>query len=335
MVVIKWIGICIGVLVVALALWLLSMRMGMWNPSYDEVRQKYAGPPSKFVKVGDVNLHVRDEGKGPVVLMLHSSMSNLSIWDGWADVLKKKYRVIRIDWPPYGLSRDPKPSTGTAGVAKIVAAFVQQQNLTDMTIVGSSCGATLAVMYTAAHPERVRALALSTLPLSAPPPTKIPFIDTAIVWTHDNLVPNYNPRFWYNRSLPLLYGTPSRLKPETVDWYWAMNNIPGNFERVATYYKANTGSLWKSGAGDEAAKIRVPILLQWGDKDIVLPISRVPDAVSKFSNAKVEVIHYPDVGHYPMLELPEQTGQDLLSFVDRVHASAPVRAGAGALRGTR
>lgn len=82
MIVIRWIGIGALLILLALALYLGSMRLGLWNPSLAQVKAAQAGPPSKFMKVGDVDVHYRDEGKGPVVLMLHSSMTNLRIWDG-------------------------------------------------------------------------------------------------------------------------------------------------------------------------------------------------------------------------------------------------------------
>lgn len=323
--VLKWLALAVLVLVAAFVVLILTIRAGWWNPSYDEVMAKHAGPPSKLVTVGDVKLHVRDEGTGPVVLMLHSSMSNLRLYDGWADKLKDRYRVIRIDWPPYGLTVDPKPSRGMPGVVELVDRFVQQEGLDKFTLVGSSSGATVSVLYTAQHPERVRALALSTLPLKAPPPLEPPLFIQAMQYIHQNWTPNYMPRFYYQNSLSGLYGVPSRLKPETVTWYYETNNIPGKFAKVKEYWEANVKGVWATGAEDKAASITVPILLQWGDRDYVLPTSRAGEAVSQFSKAKVKLIHYPDVGHYPMLELPNETGADLRAFIDQVHAAEPAQ----------
>lgn len=150
----KWVGMALLAIVVAGGAALGLMRAGAFNPSWEQVKERWAGPPSKFVKVGAVTLHVRDEGQGPVVLMLHSSMSNLRIWDAWADRLKTRHRVIRIDWPPYGLSIDPRPSTGLQGVMKLVEAFVEQEKLDHFAIVGSSSGATLSVLYARPIPTR-------------------------------------------------------------------------------------------------------------------------------------------------------------------------------------
>ncbi|MDE1147231.1 MAG: alpha/beta hydrolase [Azospirillaceae bacterium] len=311
----------LGGLVLLAAAVLGSMRLGWWNPSYETVRAHQATPPSRFDQVGDTLVHMRDEGRGPVVLMLHSSMTNLRLWDDWADQLTAGgYRVIRFDWPPYGLTVDPAPSQGMPSAVALVERFVDQLKLDRFVIVASSSGATVATLYTARHPEKVRALALSTLPLKAPPPTPVSWFVSAVLWLHLNVVPNYNPPIFYRESLAQLYGRPERLKPETVRWYYETNNIPGGFKRVMQYLEANQKNFWKTGAGDEAAAVRVPILLQWGDRDIVLPIDRAEEARRMFANAPMQVIHYPDVGHYPMLELPGPTGADLKTFLDTLPA---------------
>lgn len=306
-------------LVLVLATVLLTMRLGWWNPSYESVRAAQAGPPSTFERIGTANIHIRDEGPrdGPVVIMLHSSMTNLREWDGWTDALKDKYRVIRFDWPPYGLSTDSAPTTGLPGVVSLLDKLVEKKGLRRFAFVGTSSGATLATLYAAKHPGKVTALALSALPLKAPPTPDFSRVMWAMVWTHEKLVPNYYPRFYYRRSLSELYGRPERLTDETVDWYYRTNTIPGGFARVKDYYEANKKAVWAKGAGEDAAKVTAPILLQWGDADPVLPRYLAADAVKEFSATKVEVIHYPDLGHYPMLELPRETARDLRSWLDR------------------
>jgi len=319
----------LGLLLIVLAI-IATMRLGWWNPSYEEVLAKQATPPSKFVQVGDVNLHVRDEGTGPVIIMLHSSMSNLRIYDAWADQLKQDYRVIRFDWPPYGLSTDPNPSTGMPGVVALLEQFVEQEGLEEFSIVGSSSGATISTLYTARNPGKVRALALSVLPLKAPPPTEFTPLVTGMLWLHQNVVPNYNSKFYYRNTLAGLYGNPDLLTDETVDWYYETNNIPGGFARVSQYYTANTQGVWARGAGDEAASVRVPILLQWCDSDPVIPKEAAGEAVAQFANAEVTLIRYPDAGHYPMLEIPDETGADLKAFFDRIYADPPASDAAAA-----
>lgn len=323
--VLKLSGLALLIVVVAIAAVLGTMRLGWWNPSYESVKAAQAAPPSEFMKVGTANLHIRDEGPrdGPVVIMLHSSMTNLREWDVWAAALTDKYRVIRFDWPPYGLSTDSAPSTGMPGVVKLLDQLVAMKGIDRFALVGTSSGATISTLYAADHPEKVTALALSTLPLKAPPPSDFSRLLMSMVWVHENLVPNYYPRAYYEISLSELYGKPERLKPETVDWYYQTNNIPGGFARVRAYYEANKKAVWAKGAGDEAARVKAPILLQWGDVDPVLPKYLAADAVKDFSGTRVDLIHYPDVSHYPMLELPEETGRDLRAWFDKTLPETP------------
>jgi hypothetical protein len=117
---VKRIGKVLIFLVLLVAGVLGTMRLGWWNPSYESVKAHQAAAPSRFEQHGTPNLHIRDKGEGPVTLMLHSSMTNLREWDAWADALKGRYRVIRFDWPPYGLSIDSAPSTDMPGVLSLI-----------------------------------------------------------------------------------------------------------------------------------------------------------------------------------------------------------------------
>ncbi len=236
---------------------------------------------------------------------------------GRLDALKDKYRVIRFDWPPYGLSTDSAPSTGMPGVVALLEKVVAAKGLERFAMVGTSSGATISTLYAARHPDQVTALALSALPLEAPPPTDFSRLMWAMIWTHENIVPNYYPRAYYRQSLSELYGRPGRLTDATVDWYYQTNTIPGGFARVKAYWEANKKAVWAKGAAGDAAQVTAPILLQWGDRDPVLPKALASKAVSQFEQAKVDVIHYPDVGHYPMLELPAETAKDLRTWLDR------------------
>ena len=60
-----------------------------------------------FMDIGGMKVHLRDEGpvdeKAPIVLM-HGTGSSLHAWEGWAQALKDKHRVIRFDLPGFEIS---------------------------------------------------------------------------------------------------------------------------------------------------------------------------------------------------------------------------------------
>ncbi|WP_310532303.1 hypothetical protein [Novosphingobium sp.] len=116
----KWVGEALLVLLLLVAGVRGTMRLGWWNPSYGQVKADQAAAPSRFGPSGTVHLHIREEGESPVMLMLHSSITNLREWNAWADALKGRYRVIRFDWPRDGLATDSAPSTGMPGVLSLI-----------------------------------------------------------------------------------------------------------------------------------------------------------------------------------------------------------------------
>ncbi|MDE0244326.1 MAG: hypothetical protein OXM59_03125, partial [Gammaproteobacteria bacterium] len=80
--------------------------------SYEEIVAKYADPDSRFVVLegnDGINVHYKDQGSGPAVLLVHSSTGDLKDYDGWVDILGDDYRVVRFDLPAFGLT-GPVPS---------------------------------------------------------------------------------------------------------------------------------------------------------------------------------------------------------------------------------
>src|SRR5574337_335103 len=90
-----------GVLV-ALVLSAALFVAANWAPerTVAELRARWAPPPSTFLDIAGMKVHVRDEGpkedKSPLVLV-HGTGSSLHAWEGWAQALKDKRRVIRFD----------------------------------------------------------------------------------------------------------------------------------------------------------------------------------------------------------------------------------------------
>src|SRR5687768_5016055 len=80
-----------------------------WAPDQPvaELRSRWAPPPSRFIEVDGLQVHLRDEGPHddpePIVL-LHGTSASLHTWEGWAQALRGTRRVIRFDLPGFGLT---------------------------------------------------------------------------------------------------------------------------------------------------------------------------------------------------------------------------------------
>lgn len=324
-------GGLLAVAVVVAAIGVLALRAG-WGDSDRAVLQlRYLQPPARMITIDGVPLRVVDEGSGPVVVMLHGSIVSLHEWDLVAQRLRKDYRVVRLDWPPYGMSGpDPSGVYSTPRAAQLLAGLVEALQLPPFVLVATSNGANVALEYNQHHADKLRALALSIVPLERPSQTR------AVDWrirmlqpVHRYLLPEHHFRWWYRVLLEDTTAPGFQPSDAMVDTLYDMNNLPGAARRQAQYIDANT-KVFKSGdaIAAAAADVRVPVLLQWCELDTVIS-QGAQSTVKRFTHAPVELINYPDIGHFPMWEQPDRFTDDLRRFLLRVNAQAERASPAG------
>ena len=84
-----------------------------WAPDkpLSALAARWAPPPSTFVPILGMDVHLRDEGPRddptPIVL-IHGTSASLHTWEGWVAALKDDRRVITFDLPGFGLT-GPSP----------------------------------------------------------------------------------------------------------------------------------------------------------------------------------------------------------------------------------
>ena len=135
-----------------------------------QLKARYAQAPSKFVTVDGVPFHIRDEGRGPAFVLLNGHLGSLHMWDDWMPKLAREFRVIRLDYPPYGLSGpDPTGIYSTERAVQLLDKLADELGLKKFHIGGTSNGALVALFYAIDHPARIDRLVVSTLPAGRPP----------------------------------------------------------------------------------------------------------------------------------------------------------------------
>ena len=124
---------------------------GAWLFTPDKPRPAleavYAQPPSAFVTVLGLRVHVRDTGPrdGRTVILLHGLGSSLHTWEPWANTLSHRFRVIRFDLPGFGLTGpDPSGDYSDARSMAVLAALMDALAVPRASLVGNSMGGKLA-----------------------------------------------------------------------------------------------------------------------------------------------------------------------------------------------
>lgn len=325
----KWIVRVVGIVLLLSGLaflgWFIPAKAGMFASDREEMVERYADAPSQFITVDGVPIHVRVEGNGAgkafPLLMLHGSLVNMHEFDPTAERLKKDYRIIRVDWPPYGLSGPNPKGYTTPEAARLVALVLDKLNVQKVGVISTSNGANVALSLNAMYPERVAAMAFSILPIERPSQTRdVDWkIKTGLAF-HEAVMPEYHPMIWYRWILhdtgpKTGWNPPQELSQIMYD----MGNLPNAISNQKQYLADNTRLFKTTDYGAVAEQVKVPVLLQWCWDDTV--ISQGPEAtVRRFTNTQVKVIEYKGVGHWPMWEIPDRFANDNRAFFDAVGA---------------
>jgi len=292
--------------------------LGMSEIPLDQLKERYANAQSRYLTLGDgVQLHYRDEGQGPVVILLHGVMASLHTWDGWSEALTKHYRVIRVDLPGFGLT-GPSSSVDYYDTPSMVAMLdaIRTQLVKDepVFLVGNSLGGYLSWNYAAVHPDKVRGLiVVDPVSYTQDTPWIISLIGTPVIGAPGRWIV---PRFIVDMNVREVYGDPSRITPATYDRYFELLLRPGNRDAMVDIFEVLKKRSQDPHLGDGISKITVPTQVMWGGKDAWVP----PEFAARWKHdlPAAEVITYADAGHVPMEEIPQRTVADAMRFMQSV-----------------
>jgi pimeloyl-ACP methyl ester carboxylesterase len=311
----KLLRILIGSLLAIVALVVVAVAIS-WAPDrpVESLSARWASPPSRFVDVDGMRVHVRDEGpaddREPIVL-LHGTSASLHTWEGWAAALKSKHRVIRLDLPGFGLTGPmPDHDYSMKRYVGFIGRFLDAMGVRHCVLVGNSFGGGLAWETAIAMPLRVARLGLvdaAGYPVQA---TSVPIaFQVARVPTLAPLMRKVLPRQVVESSVRNVYGDPGKVTTELVDRYYELSLRAGNRQAVFERFRQLR---W----GEDAASIRgirQPTLILWGGKDRLIPVAQGQRFANEIAASRLVV--FDDLGHVPHEEDPLRTVAELEAFL--------------------
>ncbi|MET9555334.1 alpha/beta hydrolase [Streptomyces sp. NPDC006645] len=253
-------------------------------------------------------MHVVHHGPrhAPPLVLIHGSGFSGGSWSPVVPALADRYHVVRVDLPGHGQS-PPAPSYDVPAQAGRLAAVLDELALRPATVAGHSSGGYIATALTEQRPDLVGSLALIS---SGPSPDALlpqPVVLRMLI------APPLGPLLWPIRSDAMLRKGMSAVCHRPVD-------IPDGLvaEARGTGYRTfrnvlrrNTAYIAERGVPERLAALDVPVLVIFGAADRRWD----PSSAHQYDtvpNARVEQL--PDVGHLPMFEAPETTGELLLAF---------------------
>lgn len=298
--------IVLGVVIAGALVWLYTP-----DEQRDVLMAKYAQPPSAFLDIAGVRLHVRDTGPraAPVVILLHGFGASLQTWEDWVRDLQSDHRVIRYDLPGFGLTgADPSGDYMDARSIAVLLALLDRLGIARTSLVGNSMGGRIAWTFAALHPERVDKLVLvspdgfASQGLAYGVAPKVPLMM--------RVLPYVLPSFMLRASLAPAYANAGVITHALFTRYRDMMLAPGVrraiVQRMGQQVLVDPVPLLK--------RIEAPTLLMWGELDGMIPFANSADYLRALPHGTLAAL--PGIGHLPQEEAPE-TVSIVRAFLDR------------------
>lgn len=287
----------------------------VWAPDKPaaELVPRWAQPPSRFLSVQGMQVHLRDEGPRddptPIVL-LHGTADSLHTWDSWSAALRAQRRVIRFDLPGFGLTGpDPQADYSIDAYVRFVLALLDALAVETFVVGGNSLGGEIAWQTAVAQPQRVQALVLVDATGYASQPESVPLaFQLARSTLASVLLERILPRGLVLASLRDVVGDPKIVTAALVDRYYDMAVRAGN--RRALVQRLRSAFVDRS---EEIGRLRLPTLVLWGGRDRLLPVQFAQRFAHDIPGARLVV--WPELGHLPQLEDPARTVLEVQRFL--------------------
>ncbi len=266
--------------------------------------------------MSDIELNLVDRGLGdPAIILIHGFTCNLNHWKEQLSGVSGGNRCVAVDLPGHGASPAPREATIEA-LAEAVNSALDKLKLDDVVLVGHSMGCRVASETFSQSPERVRGVVHIDGSAVASGDA-----DEAARRTNQTL-----DQIGMTRFTEQLYSgfyvdsTPASVR-DLVNAGLAKINM--DFARELWLNLVRWDAL---RARAVLAAMKAPLLLIQStylnanlERVSLAPNQSTPwlDEIKKAANnATIAVV--PGVGHFPMLEAPQQTNDAILSFVRRL-----------------
>ena len=294
---------CISALLLLLTLSLSAGCLAFHQGPFDDEPTS-----ATFLQVDDTRVRYVDVGQGPAVVLIHGFAASLNTWDDLIPVLQQDFRVLAIDLRGFGFTDRPEGADySPLGQARLVFEVMNSLDIDQAHLVAHSWGSSVALQMALEDPARIQRLAIfdgwvyeEQLP-------------TFFLWSRASGVGELLFRLFYKErpgdKIALAFYDQSHVTQDLVDETAKALDRPG---ALAAALEAVRGQRY-----DEVERlyrtIQHPTLLLWGREDGVTRLSAGERLYRELPNA--ELIVFPGVGHFPMLEAPDASARHVLNFL--------------------
>jgi pimeloyl-ACP methyl ester carboxylesterase len=246
-------------------------------------------------KLSQGTISYRESGEGQPIVFAHGLLVDGLLWRKVTPLLEDRFRCIVPDLP-LGSHRTPMvPDTdlSPAGLARIVADFLEELELEDVVLVANDTGGAISQITAANHPERIGRLVLTNCDAfeNFPPPAFRPMqwaarVPPALTGLLQGM------RFAPMRRLPIAYGWLIKRdfdSAPTQEWVEPFLSSP-EIRRDTVKVLRGIDPRYTLEAAEKLRDFDRPALLAWAVEDRFFKISYAEKLATTINGATLERI---------------------------------------------
>lgn len=251
-----------------------------------------------------------DYGDGQPLVLIHGLAGS---WQWWLQIvpeLAERHRVIGVDLPGFGNSPalDEPPEMDT--LAAVVAGLMEGLELGPAIVAGHSMGGLVTLALARDRPDLVERVVMVNAGGVPMKPAQLAAVMKVLAAVNRFLrhpavlrALTLRPRA---RWLLLKGGLedPTRMSAELASELIPLMAAPGYLDAIPAAGRAV--------ATTEPESVQQPMLLLWGVEDRLVPLSAAREMLRRAPDARL--VELAGVGHSPMIEAPERTAHEILTF---------------------
>jgi pimeloyl-ACP methyl ester carboxylesterase len=271
------------------------------------------------LKLSTGTIRYREAGEGRPIVLVHGFMTNGELWREVTPLLAKGFRVIAPDWPlgSHTLAFAPDADLSPPGLASIIAEFLSELELEDVTLVGNDTGGALCQLVAVNHPERVGRLVLTPcdayenfFPAIFQPLQVLAHVPGAVFAIVQSL------RVRAARKLPISYGWLAKhgIEDDLSDAWLAPGLSDGAVRRDIAAVLRGVSKRYTLEAAKRFGEFDKPVLIAWAPEDRFFKPRYAERLRGAFPNAVLEQIE--DSYTFVAIDQPQRTAELIYRFAD-------------------
>jgi len=244
-------------------------------------------------------------GRGKPVILLHGWLGSWGLWQETMAYLGAFYRTYALDFWGFGESGKKRETYAVSDFVSLVNQFMEQLGIVHAPLVGHSMGGTVSLYVAIRYPERVSKVIVVGSPIVGS--SLAPLLKLAgyrpVAFLLFNMMGPFRAwmKYFYSRQI-----CRDPRFPEMMDHDLSKTTVESFLRSIASLRRTDLTPL--------LSQVRVPVLGMYGATDKIVHPLQWQLIEKDIAQARIE--HFPEAGHFPMLEEPAEFSRKLKEFLD-------------------